>query len=530
MAHFIEISGNGEVTAYWGQEDSVDVQANARLQNVAGLDVTIERAAWALTGPGGWLLSGLMSLIPAPDGSTGDVFGVGPDVPAGTDRSWGITWGRGPYTHMLFALTTEAAGETDDLVATLPISRTTAAPWKEWPSGIPAPGPASQPISPLALDGPVIVVLQGPVDQIDDETGGSWVHATGQVVNATGESIQLVGVVVDVLCSDGSSAVGPKPLFSMDGSMTDLIAGPATAETVLPFHLGIDLPVGASAADLLITVLWSDSSGTTREVTSTAPVEHPIVKQLHLPISPAGAGFVWNFGNGVVHRQAFTGHTWSISQRYAYDLGIWREDCSSWCSCQVSGGSTDNTDYYCYGTPVLALDDGVVVMVREDGMDNNGNTAIDPLPPPNIVTLRHDDGRYSVYAHIKPGSATDAGIAIGDRVAAGHQIAEIGNNGGSSEPHLHVAYWEYTDEGWERTLPMRFANLVDTSGDSVTTTPREGFQGSVATTSAESWPPSWQPPTPHQVFGPGPWQGLVSSLVNIGRAIVEFFTRPLRTR
>lgn len=127
-------------------------------------------------------------------------------------------------------------------------------------------------------------------------------------------------------------------------------------------------------------------------------------------------------------------------------------------------------------------------MTREDGVDNHGNVDLThlpssdgdhatSLPPPNIVTIHHDDDAYSVSAHVKTNSITAAGIAIGDRVTAGQKIGEVGNNDGSSEPHLHVAYWVYTDEGWERTLPMRFNGLSDADGNPVTTTPRDGFRG-----------------------------------------------------
>jgi murein DD-endopeptidase MepM/ murein hydrolase activator NlpD len=50
----------------------------------------------------------------------------------------------------------------------------------------------------------------------------------------------------------------------------------------------------------------------------------------------------------------------------------------------------------------------------------------------NLVTVRHDDGFESRYAHL---SAVD--VQIGDVVAAGQHIGKVGSTGHSTGPHLH---------------------------------------------------------------------------------------------
>jgi hypothetical protein len=485
----LTISGNGSVNTFYGQEDDVGISASTTLTNSGTTTATIERGYWAVTGPGGWLLSGLMQLVPDPNGGPGSFFGTGPAVASGASNTWELGWGEGeafagPFVYVLWALTATGGGGVDNLVACIPIDRTGSAPWVDWPPATPAPAAATSAVAALDLDGPVIVALQEPVDQIDDEQN-SWVHVTGQLLNATGNPIQLVAATTSVLCDDGSTVSGPTPLFSIGPDMVSLVGASPTSNLVLPFHLPIDLPAGRNATTLTIEVTWQDAEGADHTVTRDASVEHPVVKLLHPPVEAAGSGFAWNFWNGVLHDQNFVGHTWSISERYAYDLTLSKPPAGT---CKIAGGSQSNTDYYDYATPIYALDDGVVVMTRESAVDNHGNTDLthlpptDPdysaqLPPPNIVTIRHDDGRYSVYAHVKPGSIAGAGIAVGDSVSSGQQIAELGNNDNSSEPHLHVAYWEYTPEGWERTLPMRFSNLTDTNGNSVQVTPRGFFQG-----------------------------------------------------
>ena len=54
----------------------------------------------------------------------------------------------------------------------------------------------------------------------------------------------------------------------------------------------------------------------------------------------------------------------------------------------------------------------------------------------NYIRLRHDDGTMTVYVHLKPNSER---VKLGDYVGGGEQIAESGNTGYTSGPHLHFA-------------------------------------------------------------------------------------------
>ncbi len=54
----------------------------------------------------------------------------------------------------------------------------------------------------------------------------------------------------------------------------------------------------------------------------------------------------------------------------------------------------------------------------------------------NVVRILHDDGTYAVYAHLNWNSIR---VKPGDRVVTGQYIADSGNTGLSSGPHLHFA-------------------------------------------------------------------------------------------
>lgn len=44
------------------------------------------------------------------------------------------------------------------------------------------------------------------------------------------------------------------------------------------------------------------------------------------------------------------------------------------------------------------------------------------------------NGRYALYAHLKPGSLA---VSAGDHVARGQVLGELGQSGNSTAPHLH---------------------------------------------------------------------------------------------
>ncbi|MFC5992738.1 M23 family metallopeptidase [Pseudonocardia hispaniensis] len=76
------------------------------------------------------------------------------------------------------------------------------------------------------------------------------------------------------------------------------------------------------------------------------------------------------------------------------------------------------------GTPIYAVTDGVV---EESGPASGFGM---------WVVLRHRDGSHSVYGHINRSL-----VKAGQQVSAGEQIAEMGNRGQSTGPHLHFEIW-----------------------------------------------------------------------------------------
>jgi murein DD-endopeptidase MepM/ murein hydrolase activator NlpD len=88
------------------------------------------------------------------------------------------------------------------------------------------------------------------------------------------------------------------------------------------------------------------------------------------------------------------------------------------------------------GTPVYAPADGVV--------EGTSNTTKGGLQ----MVLRHNNGMKTGYAHLSKRIAT-----LGDRVKRGDIIAEVGNTGASTGPHLHFTV---TDTMGKKVDPLTY--------------------------------------------------------------------------
>lgn len=87
------------------------------------------------------------------------------------------------------------------------------------------------------------------------------------------------------------------------------------------------------------------------------------------------------------------------------------------------------------GTDIVAARAGVVFDVSSTNF-KGGPDAEQYADLSNLVRILHDDGTFAVYAHLNWNTIR---VRPGDRVGAGQYIADSGNTGFSSGPHLHFA-------------------------------------------------------------------------------------------
>lgn len=107
------------------------------------------------------------------------------------------------------------------------------------------------------------------------------------------------------------------------------------------------------------------------------------------------------------------------------------------------------------GTPVYAAREGTVINARHDRFLG----AADPvmLDQANVIEILHDDGTIAIYAHLHWDSIR---VRIGAHVARGEYIADSGNTGFTSGPHLHFAVIRNAGTA-DVSVPIVFAGLAD---------------------------------------------------------------------
>jgi murein DD-endopeptidase MepM/ murein hydrolase activator NlpD len=222
----------------------------------------------------------------------------------------------------------------------------------------------------------------------------------------------------------------------------------------------IRVPLGAgtapSAVTQRLTLTRGDSSRTLETATTmVAPAQPPIGAPLR--------GGPWVAGNGPSntsgHRRAMipvegTAH---IAQRFAIDY-IKVDSAGR----TFSGDSLKNESYYAEGLDALAVNDGVVVAVKDGIPENVPGITSRAVPITmetvggNHVIIDIGGGRYAFYAHLKPGSPR---VRVGQRVRRGDVLGLVGNTGNSTEPHLHFHVADGNSPLGSEGLPYLYATF-----------------------------------------------------------------------
>jgi murein DD-endopeptidase MepM/ murein hydrolase activator NlpD len=109
------------------------------------------------------------------------------------------------------------------------------------------------------------------------------------------------------------------------------------------------------------------------------------------------------------------------------------------------------------GTPVHAARDGIVINVAHKFF--RGGTTQEVRDEANFVQVLHDDGTTAIYAHLQLDTVR---VRPGQRVQRGEYVANSGNTGYSSGPHLHFVVLRNVGLRSE-SLPVTFAGVGGTA-------------------------------------------------------------------
>lgn len=118
-----------------------------------------------------------------------------------------------------------------------------------------------------------------------------------------------------------------------------------------------------------------------------------------------------------------------------------------------------------HGTPVLAARGGTVVQMEDDDPLNSKYWPRNYSKIGNFIWLEHEDDTFAVYFHNKKDSAL---VTLGQHRRRGAQLAQTGNTGQSSGPHVHF-------------------ELFTMSGGQVVPATRARFEATIGTEKTYDW-------------------------------------------
>lgn len=118
-------------------------------------------------------------------------------------------------------------------------------------------------------------------------------------------------------------------------------------------------------------------------------------------------------------------------------------------------------DFNIYGSTIYSPCDGTVTLIEDDHIDQKPMEMDPEHPAGNYLALAMKNSHaILILAHIKKGSFK---IKKGDLILKGQELAEVGNSGNTSEPHLHIhavldhtGDYLFTGEGIPMTFEGRF--------------------------------------------------------------------------
>lgn len=116
-------------------------------------------------------------------------------------------------------------------------------------------------------------------------------------------------------------------------------------------------------------------------------------------------------------------------------------------------------DFPCFGQPVLAPADGVVVWAVDGAVDHRPYYQ-GKHEPGNFVILQHAPAEYTELRHLKQGSVR---VSVGEHVRRGQIVGACGNSGDAHTPHLHVGFLGSVDP--IATRPMVFSHYQELRPD-----------------------------------------------------------------
>ena len=145
------------------------------------------------------------------------------------------------------------------------------------------------------------------------------------------------------------------------------------------------------------------------------------------------------------------------AQRYALDL------VATHAGSYFQGDASRLESYFAFGQTLYAPADGRVAKVVDDLPDVPIGQTDAAQPAGNYISIDIGQGRFVVLAHLRQGSIR---VREGSVVKRGQALAQAGNSGNTSTPHLHLQVQSHADfyHPRQQAFPFLFRQVTRVRG------------------------------------------------------------------
>ena len=292
-----------------------------------------------------------------------------------------------------------------------------------------------------AFDAPVTLSFV----EVTDESGNQLMRVEGQTLAAATQLVGPRAKLSGAIPESGSATVE-----------IDLILPPNTAPAHLSHHIPYTIPENAH-----------DAAAISRDEVVGPDID--VAAAPAMTVLPPLVGAGWLTAQGCCtpfsallpenpHRDARIAASTRIGSPEIFAIDFERVTGGR----LFKGNGTKNEQYFGFGATVYSVAAGEVV-ATQDGLGENIPLELPTtLKTPqefggNFAIVRIAPDVYAFYGHMKTGSVA---VSVGDHVAAGAKIGQLGNTGNSIAPHLHLGLLDRPDFLTGYSLPFVFPNYV----------------------------------------------------------------------
>lgn len=312
---------------------------------------------------------------------------------------------------------------------------------------------------------PVKIVAKPDVVYIERTVAGQELNLDFVLENTSSDDLTITEIEVSVF--DRHNALAMRKFIDRNGVRPSIETVPhrelKSAQTLLVFNPFHTFPANIEIERLVCRFNFETNDGKKQYVSETVvnPKEYKSKTRLVLPVK--GRAIIYDGHDFYSHHRRFDYEFAPIKafgfrtnfMRYSYDFVPINEAGE-----MFRGSESNNRDYFGFGSDLYAVGAGKIVAVVDKEPDNRKFdetllTTNQMVLFGNYVIIDHRNGEFSLYSHIKQGSAT---VKVGDEVRQDHVIAKMGASGSSKFPHLHYELQTGPDTNAEG-LPSYFRDF-----------------------------------------------------------------------